>query len=388
MALQVSTFYRGSGRCLGALFALLPICGFAQSGDASGANDFNSWFPGFVDSCSRLHDLLVPFAMAVMVLGFAFQFWQGQSSGPDIFWFLIKLFLIVSLISHSHDLINQAQESVQSFVDQNIPARPEAVIELYKTKLAEAQNAPEIPEQSFGSLLFSANFFEAIVLAVLTLISWVAMAVLFFVFILQKVALLMCWSFSPALWSLFVIPPLSYLAFRHLMRILGLILWPIGVAIASTITEGLVADQTRANFLDGVPVAGAVGWGLQQVLALTVIAIWMIFSSVAAPWFIQRLVSDGSGPAGFLTRAGELIAGLGLPSLLHGASRWRNTPPSSHSKNAAGESARSAPIPAMPPETPPPPPTDILRAFTPNGSDRTAQTVVEQTLSKPLPPES
>ncbi|MCZ7636798.1 MAG: hypothetical protein M5U12_12615 [Verrucomicrobia bacterium] len=58
---------------------------------------------------------------------------------------------------------------------------------------------------------------------------------------------------------------------------------------------------------------GWLGYGLQNLLAVTVIAIWIIFSSILAPVMIQRLIASTPGPASVLTAAANLVTGAGLP---------------------------------------------------------------------------
>lgn len=359
-------------------------CATAQAATAADyGTDFNSLFPGFVASCARLHDLLVPFSMAMLVLSFGFAFWHGHQNPIHMFQFLIKLFMIVLLITRSYSLINDGQVIIQDFVTNNIPARPENIAQLYKAKLAEAQNAPDLRDKSFTSLLFSSNFFEALVLAALTLISWLAIAVLFFVYIVQKVALLFCWCLSPLLFPLFAIRPLFHLALAHLMRIIGILLWPISIALASTLTEGLLDNQMRAGFLDGVPVAGATGWALQQILGLTVIAIWIIFSSFAGPYFCQRLVSGSAGAAGLLSQGGGMLANLALPGGINAILSASGALARAYSSRGAAAAGSPQPVPAMPSDTPEPPPTNLAQEFAPQNdpNDPTAQQQVDEAIA-------
>lgn len=274
---------------------------------------FEDTFPGFVRSCADLQALLVPWGFALLVLAFAYQFWASPPSPPELVRFLVKLFLIVLLIGQAHSLINAGQTVVARLIQDHVPARPENVAARYQEKLAEAQNAPQERDRSFLSSLFSSNWFEAIIFALLTLIAWLAMALMFFVYSVQRVILLVCWVLSPVLFATLAIPPLASLGLRHLLRILGIILWPLGLALAATFTDGLIDSATDQSFLATTPSVGWLGYGLQNLLAVTVIAIWIIFSSILAPVMIQRLIAGTPGPASVLTAAGNLVTGAGLP---------------------------------------------------------------------------
>ena len=133
------------------LGAGLSILWFASANNANAADSFAALFPGFIQACGALHDLLVPFALVVIVLSFACLFWNRAIHFVEIVGHLTKLFFIVLLINSGGTLINDTQAILQQFLEQNIPARAENVAERYKQKLAEAQQAPERDDQGFFS---------------------------------------------------------------------------------------------------------------------------------------------------------------------------------------------------------------------------------------------
>lgn len=362
-------------------------------------NPLDQAIPGFAKSCVVLYGLLLPLAMILLVMAFAFEFWHGPLHPGELLKFLVKLFLIVLLLAKSHDLINEGQDLVQAFVKNNIPASPEKVAERYKQKLAEAQNAPELKDQSFLSQLFSSNWFEAIIFAFLTLLSWLAMALLFFIYSVQRAALLFCWAISPLLFPLLGIRPLSDLGMRHLLRIIAIMLWPLGLALAATFTDGLIDVAADKDFLGGFSAVGALGRGLISMLAVTVITVWILFSTIAAPVYIQRLIAGGAGPTNILTRSADLITGIGLPSyfgvpsaaraarrfgegMLGGAGRVWHWARSSRASGSGSETSANV-LPSLPiiPSQTTASPTWKPAPDDPTG-DRFARSIAEQAKSK------
>ena len=315
---------------------------------------FEQAFPGFVRACAELQALLVPWAMALMVLSFAYKFWAGPPTAPDLIRFIVKLFLIVLLIAQTHTLINAGQTVVALLIEDHVPARPENVAARYQEKLAEAQNAPQTRDRSFLSSLFSTQWFEAIIFAVLTLISWFAMALMYFVYSVQRAVLLVCWVLSPLLFATFSIGPVASLGLRHLLRILGLILWPLGLALAATFTDGLIDAATDQSFLANASAVGWLGYGLQNLLAVTVIAVWIIFSSILAPTMIQRLLVGTPGPASVLTSLAGLVTSTGLPLLTGAAHRanFSSWQPQFISPSGTLPSGSSPILPMLPPSVP------------------------------------
>jgi hypothetical protein len=320
-------------------------------------NTFESLFPGFIKACTDLHDLLVPFALGLLVLSFCFVFWRGPLNGPQLIQFLIRLFAIVLLITQTATVMNSAQEILQAFIDQNIPARPENVAQRYREKLADAQQATDREDTGFFQRILGADLFQGFVYGVLTLIAWGGLLINFFVYVVLKVALLLSWTLSPPLFALFAIDPLAGIAWRHLLRIVGILMAPISLALAATISEGILDGMVRDSFLKELGIAGSVGYGATNLLAIVVLAVWIAVSSIVGPLWMQRLVTQGAGAATALLRAGDLTVNLGLPAAVSlaawGWSRVR------HSETTPSPARTPESVPAMPPKTPPPAPTAL-----------------------------
>lgn len=273
---------------------------------------FEELFPGFATSCTQLHDNLMPAATALLVLSFAFYFWSAAPDPVELIKFLAKLFLIMFLITHSREWIDTAKQGVRTFVQNNVEARPENVAERFKERLNAVQNSSQGQSQSWWDMLFSANIFEAVVYADLWLSSWFAMVVLFYVSLLQDAVLLLYWVISPLLFACFAIPMVGGLAMRHFLRIVGTLLWPLGHALAATITDGLLEAQT-SQFGNTATLGGTTQYVLMNLLSITVIAIWILVSSILAPIVIQRLFAGQAGAASLITRAASLVTGVGFP---------------------------------------------------------------------------
>ena len=287
---------------------------------------FEETFPDYVKATADLHALLVPWGMAILVIAFAVEFWSGPPSAGDMIKFLVKIFLIVLLVSQAYGLITDAQKAVQTLVEKNVPARPANVATRYQEKLAAAQDAESQNSKGFWTTLFSSNWFEAIIYAVLTLISWLAMAVVFLIYNLQRVLLLGCWCLSPLFCPLLAIRPLSSMGMNFILRILGILIWPLGLALAATFTDGLLGVAAQQDLLANSTAVGTLGSGLQTLLAVAVVAIWILYSSVLAPVYIQKLVTGSAGPASLVTKGAESAVNLaaavsfGIPAVMFGLS--------------------------------------------------------------------
>ena len=335
-------------------------------------------FPGYVQSCGDLYRLFLPWAFILLLVAFIFEFWAAPPSPFGMMKFIIQIFLVVLVLANSNSLITNGQVLVQNWVQQNIPTRPENVAARYQQELAQAQNAPA-SNKSFWSKLFSSNWFDAIIYAFLTMLSWLAMGIMYLVYTVQRAVLLLCWAVSPLLFPLLAIRPLSYLGLRHVLRILALMLWPIGNALAATVTDGLISAAVNQNFLAGHSVVGSLGYGLQNLLVLTVITIWIIFSTVMAPAFIQKMVVGSSGTASVISQTVGTFFGIGAPAL-GGTIAWgwqsiRSSAESSTTGSSSnGESGTQ--------DSPPPPGSTPFDPWQPSPADPTGDKEAQDIANK------
>ncbi|MBK8002322.1 MAG: hypothetical protein IPK15_27440 [Verrucomicrobia bacterium] len=88
---------------------------------------------------------------------------------------------------------------------------------------------------------------------------------------------------------------------RYLTHLVGVLLWPLGWAVAALITQGFWISWTDPSlkFIDPT----ATFYQLQSSLGVAVLAFWIVFSTVAAPLVIQKVFTYGA------LAGGELIGG-------------------------------------------------------------------------------
>jgi hypothetical protein len=274
---------------------------------------FEVAFPGFVQACADLYRSLLPWSLILLVIGFIVEFWHGMPTPAELVKALVRVFLVILLLARSHDLVNEGQVHVKAWMDQSIPARPDNVAQRFKEKLAEAHDSQETDESFLGQIFSPQAYFEAIIFALLTLIAWLAMAVMAFVYSVQRALLLGAWSICPLLFPMLAIRPLSWVGMRHLLRILGIMLWPVGLGLAATFSEGLIDVISDGTSFANASALGALGRGFTSLLGVVVLAIWILFSTFMAPLLIQRLVVGSDGPGFALLRTGQLLT-LAIPS--------------------------------------------------------------------------
>ncbi|MCI0365365.1 MAG: hypothetical protein L0219_15965, partial [Phycisphaerales bacterium] len=128
-----------------------------------------------------------------------------------------------------------------------------------------------------------------------------ASLLLFWAYIIQKFILFTAYALSPLLIGFMAIRPLRSVGSRYLMHIMGVLIWPLGWAVAALITQGILDFMTdpSSRFFD--PTASF--YSLQATVGVAVVAFWIVFSTISAPVVIQKVLSYGS------LAGGQLISG-------------------------------------------------------------------------------
>jgi hypothetical protein len=142
---------------------------------------------------------------------------------------------------------------------------------------------------------------EVLVSGILWLVGQFASLLIFWAYIIQKFILFSGYALSPLLIGMMAIRPLRSVGTRYLTNIVGVLLWPLGWAVAALITQGILDFMTdpATRFIDPT----ATLYSLQATFGVAVAAFWIVFSTIAAPLVIQKVFTVGE------IAGGHLIAG-------------------------------------------------------------------------------
>src|ERR1700694_1559270 len=101
---------------------------------------------------------------------------------------------------------------------------------------------------------------------------------------------------SPIFIGFLAFPAVQDIGRRYLLHLAGVMMWPLGWGLAGLITEGMIDFMTDRSFLSA-PIGGNDLYSLQNLMGLAFLGIWIIFSTIAAPVFIQRAIQTGASAA-------------------------------------------------------------------------------------------
>src|SRR5674476_1179256 len=117
---------------------------------------------------------------------------------------------------------------------------------------------------------------------------------MFWAYIFQTIILNLGYALSPLLIGFMAIPALKHTGSRYLMNLVGVLLWPLGWALAALVTQGILDFMTDPSFEYIDPTSTLPD--LQKTIGVAVVGFWIIFSTVAAPVIIQNVIAHGIQP--------------------------------------------------------------------------------------------
>ncbi len=278
--------------------------------------DFNSLFPHFLERCVELKSALVPVAYLLLVVGVISSTLTGRRSASAYLRTfgrtIVYILLLVYLVTWGNEFTALTDRAVKEI----IRADPAAVFEQYNAALIAEKSQEE--EAGWWDKLFNAGttIFEAIVSGFLWLFGLFASLIQFLAYIVQKMVLYLGYSLSPIFIGFMAIQSLSSIGHKYLLGLIGVMIWPLGWAVAAIVSDGLLRFMTNQSFLHDNSLSGLAGYGLQDFIGLALLGVWLIFSTIAAPILVQRVIAEGYqiGSALLSGASGAGMAGLASAS--------------------------------------------------------------------------
>jgi len=270
-------------------------------------SDFNSIFPRFSDSCVQLKQLLTPIAYLLLVGGListTITCHRNASAFMRSFGRTIVLIIVLTFLVSWGNTITTV---VDSTVKNVLKVDPTKIYDDYQSAL-EMRTSTE-DNRSWWEKVFEwrATLFESLISAFLWLLGWVASAIVFYAYIIQKVILFIGYALSPIFIGFLAFGSLYGIGRRYFLQLVGVMVWPLGWGVAGIVTQGLIDFMTNRSFLH-TPVVGYDAYTFQNLIGVALLGIWIIFSTIAAPVIMQRAISEGFSAGSFLI-SGAAAAG-------------------------------------------------------------------------------
>jgi hypothetical protein len=272
-------------------------------------SDFETLFPNFLTLCAELNRTLTPVAIVLFVVGIVSSTITGQRSAGAYLRTVARTCVYVAVLASLLTWGSEVAAVIDDTVKNTLQANPKQVHADYQEALTLQKGGAK--EKAWWEVLDAQAIFEGVLTALLWGFGWLAGIIVFYAYLAQKFILYIAYGFAPLFIGFLAVRSLHSIGVSYLLGFVGVLCWPLGWGAASIMTKGLIdfmADQS----LFSLGAAGAVGYALQNLLGLAALALWLIFSTIAAPLIIQRAISTG-------TQIGQALAGGALTAGIAGA---------------------------------------------------------------------
>jgi hypothetical protein len=252
---------------------------------------FNSIFPTFLSDCAQLNQMLLSVAFVLFIVGVIMTVFN-RFSHRALLHLLIRLMVLTSLLVYLPVWGNDLQQILQNSIISGLGVEPSQTYQQFIQLLVIKRDPSTM--SSWWSVLSQLPNISAdlLITVVLWIVGWVAVVLMFWAYIIQTVILNIGYALSPLLIGFMAIPALKQIGTRYLLNLVGVLLWPLGWAVAALVTQGMLdyLSDPASDYISPVPGQP----GMQGSLGTATVGFWIIFSTIAAPLIIQKTISAGA----------------------------------------------------------------------------------------------
>jgi hypothetical protein len=292
-------------------------------------NDFNTLFPNFLNQCTEMNRVLTPIAFVLLAIGIVSSTVTGRRSPSAYLRTIGRTFAFAAVLSYLPTWSNEISTTIDTTVRKTLRADPAAVYDQYQKALAlKKGNTSSGGSKSWWDLLDAQALFEMFISGVMWLLGFLASVIVFYAYLVQKFILYVGFALAPIFIGFLAVRTLHSIGVGFLLGYAGVLCWPIGWGAASLLTSGLIDFMSDQSFLASGGIGGAAGYGLQNLMGLAALAIWLISTTIAAPIIIQKAIATGAqvgqGLVSTATTAGvaAVAAGTSAAASLGAAGGW------------------------------------------------------------------
>jgi hypothetical protein len=258
--------------------------------------DFNTTFPHFLERCLDLKGIVTPLAYLLLTGGLIATVLTNHRSGSAHFRIFGRIILFTTFIVFLPTWGNWVVSVVDDTVKNVLKVDPSKIFDQYNAALELKKSAGT--EKSWWEKImdWKAAPLEWISTAFFFYLGWLASAIMWWAYMLQNALLFMGYALSPIFIGFLAFPAMHEVGRRYLLHLVGVMVWPLGWGLAGLVTEGMIDFMTDRSFLSQ-SVLGSEGYSLQNLMGLAFLGIWILFSTIAAPVFMQHAIQSGAAAA-------------------------------------------------------------------------------------------
>jgi len=276
-------------------------------------NNFDTLFPNFLNQCTEMNHVLTPIAFVLLALGIVSSTVTGQRSPSAYLRTIGRTLVFAAVLAYLPSWSNDIATTVDSTVRDTLHADPAGVYQQYQKTLAISKGTTSSGSgsKSWWDVLDGQALFEAGISIILWVLGFIASVIVFYAYLVQKFILYVGYALAPIFIGFLAVRTLHSIGVGFLLGYAGVLCWPLGWGAASLLTSGLIGFMSDQSFLSLGGVSGSAGYGLQNLLGLAALALWLISSTIAAPIIMQKAIATGAQVGQALTTTAVIAGSAG-----------------------------------------------------------------------------
>lgn len=261
--------------------------------------DIAGFFPELQARSGELYGVMTVLAAVLVLAGLIVRLNRAGTDPGQIIRSLTTAGIIAIAIGSFPDWVNELQLLSYDLVE-GMDASPSSSHERFALLVADASEQKDGKQPGLWDVLWAekGGLGQAIVYACVFVAAKVASAVMWLFFIVQQALVLFQTSLAPVFLAMFMIGALSNTATQFLLRLVAVLLWPLGWAIADLLTDSLL--KAAAASMDYKNFDESLASGQHTSFFILVITLWVLISTIGAPLIIWKLLSSGANAGSML----------------------------------------------------------------------------------------
>jgi|GEM_PF-4456057 len=233
--------------------------------------------------------ILSPVAFVFIVVGLWTTINGSGRSASNYMKAIARAAILVLVLSQFITWIGLFEDQVESLVYGTLNANPATVYERYKRLLDSTGESAEGFWSSFFRLPHK-EIFKALIASMLWSAQFIAKMTVYIAYVVYKLALAYLIATAPFFIGCLAARSTTQTGMAFIFGTVGVLLWPLGWGFASLVTDALLTVLAGAEFTPG----GKVG-DMKVLLVAGAAGLWIVFSTIAAPLVLQRILTTGAG---------------------------------------------------------------------------------------------
>jgi len=259
-----------------------------------------------------MNHVLTPIAFVLLAIGIVSSTVTGRRSPSAYLRTIGRTFAFAAVLAYLPTWSNEIATTVDSTVRDTLHADPAAVYQQYQKALAVNKGTSSTSgSKSWWDVLDGQALFEAGISIILWVLGFIASVIVFYAYLVQKFILYVGYALAPIFIGFLAVRTLHSIGVGFLLGYAGVLCWPLGWGAASLLTSGLIGFMTDQSFLNLGGAGGSAGYGLQNLLGLAALALWLISSTIAAPIIMQKAIATGAQVGQALTTTAVVAGSAG-----------------------------------------------------------------------------